>query len=95
MFPLTMCVRLCADEHGPEGHAFEQAAVDGPLQQPSHWMAGRVQSTDSAVGFVDSSAAVHRSRAGYASIDEQLYEWDEFWRSSTKADPMRGDWSPH
>ena len=37
----------------------------------------------------------HRSRGQIfqtASVDEQLHEWDEFWRGSTSTDPFCGDW---
>ena len=29
-----------------------------------------------------------------ASVDEQLHEWDSFWRCSSGTDPFCGDWDP-
>jgi hypothetical protein len=30
----------------------------------------------------------------HASVDDQLHEWDAFWRSSPSADPFGSDWAP-
>ena len=29
----------------------------------------------------------------YASIDEQLHDWDAFWTSFPSADPFHSDWT--
>ena len=88
-----------SDIHGVTAHALEQDASDVPLNHRACWMARLAQRTVSAACF---EYAVHQPRAGWwttstlrhASVDEQLREWDEFWRSSTSVDPFCGDWSP-
>ena len=51
---------------------------------------------------VEDMATWHRSSAacrtlttlGHASVNEQLHEWDSFWRFSPGTDPFCGDWNP-
>jgi hypothetical protein len=92
------------DGHAAARHVVEQGAfVDMPPEEDAHWMAGLSQRTHSMVCFGDSSSAVHRSSAAWwtastldhASVDEQLHEWDAFWRDSTSEDPFGDDWNPH
>ena len=89
-----------SDMHGAAGLAFEQDTLYMPLDHCEKQMAGLTQSAESGACFQDSSAA-HRAVARRitsttppASLDEQLHEWDEFWLSSTCADPFCGDWEP-
>ena len=72
-----------------------------PGQQASR-LVGLSQIAESAVYFEDSTARRHRSSAAcrkspthrHASVDEQLHEWDAFWRSSSDANPFFDDWKP-
>ncbi len=55
-----------------------------------------------SASYFDDPVEVHLSRSAWltsssflhASVDEQLYEWNEFWRSSASADPFCCDWKP-
>jgi hypothetical protein len=91
--------------HGAARLAFEQDALHAPLSYHAnlnYLIAGAAQSTGSAA-FSDKPSAAYRSGAPWwtsstlchVSVDEQLHEWDAFWRTSPSTDPFRFDWESH
>ena len=91
------------NRHCFSGHASEQDTLQLLQNRHASRVVGFAQSTESAACFEDSSAW-YQSRAAWrtsessmpcqASVDEQLQEWDAFWRASTSADPFCDDWNP-
>jgi hypothetical protein len=75
----------------------EHDALHMPMEQ--HW-----SSTDSAAILKDPVAGARSVGAArwtstnlfHASVDEQLHEWNEFWRARTSSseDPFCFDWTP-
>jgi hypothetical protein len=100
------CRHTHTNRHGFSGHASEQDTLQLLQNQHASRVVGFAKSTESAACFEDSSAW-YQSRAAWrtsesstpchASVDEQLLEWDTFWRASTtrSADPFCGDWNPY
>ena len=72
-----------------------------PLSQQTSGRIGFSQCEESVV-CVEDAGAWHRSTAEWqtspslchASVNEQLHEWDAFWRFSSCTDPFCGDWEP-
>jgi ribulose bisphosphate carboxylase small subunit len=84
------------DRHGVAGHAFEQGTFQMPPSQQANQWVWLTQGTDSAAYFEDSSG-LHQdswrtsSTLDSTSVNEQLHEWDKFWRTSTSCDPFGDD----
>uniref|UniRef100_A0A7S0QGD8 Uncharacterized protein n=1 Tax=Cryptomonas curvata TaxID=233186 RepID=A0A7S0QGD8_9CRYP len=86
------------DMHGVAGNFFEQDSLQMQPSQQANQSVWITQCTDPAAYFEDSSAEYRSAASSSAlystSVDEQLHEWDSFWRASTSADPFSGEWNP-
>jgi hypothetical protein len=84
------------NRHGVAGHAFEQGTLQMPLSQQVNQWVWLTQGTDSAAYFEESSCW-HQdswrtsSTLDSTSVNEQLHEWDKFWRTSASCDPFGDD----
>ncbi len=83
----------------------EDAVTQNIWQTPPSQQASRLVEHNQIAkpgGRVENVAARHQSSVtcltfttiGHASVDEQLHEWDAFWRFSSDTDPFCGDWTP-
>jgi hypothetical protein len=79
--------------HSVAGNALKQTSLQITLGQHANLMIESAHSTELAACF-EGSSAWHQSTSCHASVDEQLHEWDAFWRASTSVDPFSGDWWP-
>jgi hypothetical protein len=89
------------DMYGVARLAFEQDTLHVPLNYHANVIVGAAQSTCSAA--FSEARAVYGSGAPWwtsstlchVSVDEQLHEWDAFWRTSPSTDPFSFDWESH
>ena len=71
-----------------------------PFSHEASQRACHIPSADSQEACIKDSSACLRPCAAWptsstlrhASVDEQLDEWDSFWRGASSADPFCGDW---
>jgi hypothetical protein len=81
------------DRHGVAGHAFEQGTFQMPLSKQANQWVWLTQGTDSAAyssGWHQDSWRTS-STLESVSVDEQLHEWDKFWRTSPSCDRFGND----
>jgi hypothetical protein len=94
--PSVLC-RPQTEWDGVAEGSFTQDTVLMSLNQQASRGALLTQSAASSECFQESEAW-NRSTAMltlcYASVDEQLHEWDRFWRGSSSTDPFCGDYAP-
>ena len=71
------------DWHGVARHTLEPVVVQLQLDQNANQMVSCINESDASWPT--------SSRTRHGSVDEQLHEWDAFWRAPASADPFSGE----